>query len=97
VSILLAKGRDAEARALIEEARERARTGFIPPFVLAQLEVAIGNTEAAFAQLERAIEVHDVNLLGLNFDSALAPLRKDPRFAQLVERCNCSSKSVSGR
>jgi DNA-binding winged helix-turn-helix (wHTH) protein/TolB-like protein/Flp pilus assembly protein TadD len=96
-SILLAKGRDVEARALIEEATERARTGYFPPFVLAQLEVSIGNTEAAFAQLERAIKVQDVNLLGLSVDPSLAPLRKDPRFAQLVERCNCSPKSASGR
>ena len=97
VSILLAKGRDAEAHALIEQARERARTGYFSPLVLAQLEVAIGNTEAAFAELERAIEVHDVNLLGMNSDPTLAPLRKDPRFAQLVERCNCSPEFVSGR
>jgi TolB-like protein/DNA-binding winged helix-turn-helix (wHTH) protein/tetratricopeptide (TPR) repeat protein len=97
VSILLAQGRDAEARALIEEARERARVGFFSPFVLAQLEVAIGNTEAAFAQLERAIEVQDVNLLGMNNNTSLEPLREDPRFAQLVERCNCSPKSLTGR
>jgi DNA-binding winged helix-turn-helix (wHTH) protein/TolB-like protein/tetratricopeptide (TPR) repeat protein len=97
VSILLAKGRDAEARALVEEARERARTDYFPPFNLALLEVIIGNTEAAFTQLERAVAVHDVNLLGLNSDTGLAPLREDPRFAQLVERCNCSPKSLFGR
>lgn len=97
VTILLRLGRADEARALAEEARERARTSYFPPYILAQLEISLGNPEASFALLEQAVQVHDVNLLGINRDPILEPIRNDPRFASLIERCRCSPKSVSAR
>jgi hypothetical protein len=41
--------------------------------------------------------VHDVNLLGLASDKDFTVLRDDPRFADLVRRCNCSPDSITSR
>jgi hypothetical protein len=41
--------------------------------------------------------VHDINLLGMKSDARLKPLHGDPRFEDLVRRCNCSANSLSGR
>jgi len=53
---------------------------------LAELYVALGNKEAAFASLERAYAAHDLQLstlkVGLTFDS----LHTDARFQDLMRR-----------
>jgi DNA-binding winged helix-turn-helix (wHTH) protein/TolB-like protein/Flp pilus assembly protein TadD len=97
LAILLDKGREDEALALVEEARERARTGFLPPYLLAQLEARMGNVDAAFTQLERAVDLRDVNLLVLRADPSLQPLRKDPRFAEILESCRCVPEAGTAR
>lgn len=96
-TILLKVNRQDEALALVAELRNRAQTTFVPPYILAAIELQLGNRDAALAQLERAIEVHDVNLLGMKSDARLKALHGDPRFDDLVRRCDCSAGSVSGR
>ena len=97
VTVLLKLNRRDEARALVAELHDRAATGFVPPYILAAIELQLGNRDAAFAQLEQAIEVHDINLLGMQSDARLKSLHDDPRFEDLVRRCNCSANSISGR
>jgi hypothetical protein len=47
---------------------------------------ALGEFEKAFEALERAYQTRSGGLIYLNVDPAYAPLRGDPRFADLVRR-----------
>ena len=59
---------------------------YVSPGELAVLYVAVGEREQAFAALERAFAVRDVQLQYLAVDPAFDPLRDDPRFTDLVRR-----------
>ena len=47
---------------------------------------AIGDLDKAFALLERAYQDRSAGLLYLHLDPAYDPLRKDARYADLVNR-----------
>jgi DNA-binding winged helix-turn-helix (wHTH) protein/TolB-like protein/Flp pilus assembly protein TadD len=90
LSMLLRLGRRDEARAVLADAQTRAARQYMPPYTLATMYAQLDETDAAFESLERAIEVRDMNLLGLMGDPQLQSLRSDPRFADIVQRCGCT-------
>jgi hypothetical protein len=47
---------------------------------------ALGEKDAAFAELEKAYRAHDWFLQRIKTDPFLDPLRDDPRFKDLVRR-----------
>jgi TolB-like protein/DNA-binding winged helix-turn-helix (wHTH) protein len=55
-----------------------------PPFYLARDYVALGDPEAALAQLEQAYRKHDFEALWLLQTPEFRPLRSDPRFQKLI-------------
>ena len=59
---------------------------YVSPAELAVLYTALGNREEAFASLEKAFNLHDLQLQYLGTDPAFKPLRDDPRFADLLKR-----------
>jgi hypothetical protein len=46
----------------------------------------LGDSDQAFAWLERAYEERRIRMQWLKVDPLLAPLRSDPRFAAFVRR-----------
>ena len=58
----------------------------MPPYFLAILNVGLGQHEEAFSWLDRAYRERDGYLTWLKVDSALDPLRPDPRFQTLLRR-----------
>jgi len=52
---------------------------------LAKVHVALGETDAAIALLQRAYREHDPDVAIMKYDPAYAPLADDPRFQQLVQ------------
>jgi serine/threonine-protein kinase len=56
----------------------------ISPGHLAILYTALGEREQAFASLEQAYEMHDLQLQYLGVEPAFDPLRSDPRFQNLL-------------
>ncbi|HEY4010110.1 MAG TPA: hypothetical protein VGM11_08165 [Acidobacteriaceae bacterium] len=57
-----------------------------PTYMSAQIETVLGMKDAALSDLENLERAHDENLIGLDIDPLLEPLRGDPRFAQLVAK-----------
>jgi tetratricopeptide (TPR) repeat protein len=53
-------------------------------FLMVDAEAALGRDEAAFADLRQLLQRRDPALMGVVVDPTLAPLRRDPRFNQLV-------------
>ncbi|HWN11172.1 MAG TPA: tetratricopeptide repeat protein [Pyrinomonadaceae bacterium] len=79
-------GNTAEARRILRELEQEARTGYVPACLIAALHVGLGDNEQAFAWLDKAFQERDVLLLTLNIESHLDPLRSDRRFQDLVRR-----------
>jgi TolB-like protein/DNA-binding winged helix-turn-helix (wHTH) protein/Tfp pilus assembly protein PilF len=79
-------GRSDDARRLLRELENRARTERISPILFAEMFAGLGDFDRAFAQLEEAIA--QGHFLRLNADPLFIPLYKDPRFAELGRRSN---------
>lgn len=64
----------------------RARERYVSPYALAARRATAGEANGALAALEKAFEERDPSLASVAVDPAFAPLRKEPRFRDLVER-----------
>lgn len=77
-----------------EEARRRIRTQidlidsgeYIAPIVIAIEFLGLRDMDAVFEWLERAVRARNRNLILLNSNPIWAPIRDDPRYAELVRR-----------
>jgi TolB-like protein/DNA-binding winged helix-turn-helix (wHTH) protein len=78
-------GRTAEARRLLEPLAQGA-SGQRSPYVIGCLYARIGDTEQAFAWLNKAAEQQQADLVSLKIDPAVDSLRSDPRFQDLLRR-----------
>jgi len=85
--VLGRRGRQDEAHAVLRTLGEVGRERYVPPYASALVHLALDEHDAAFDALERALTVRDVNLLFLTADPKWDPVRRDERFARLVERC----------
>ena len=80
-------GRRAEAeRALAELAEDAARSGYASPYYQALIRLALGDAGRAYECLAEAVEIRSRQMTYIRTDPALAPLRGDPRFADLLRR-----------
>jgi tetratricopeptide (TPR) repeat protein len=80
------RGREGEARAVLQELHERAKARYISPVAQAGLYVTLGEVDTAFEWLEKAYRDRRGWLAYLRIEPMLDDLRPDPRFQRLVER-----------
>jgi serine/threonine-protein kinase len=80
------RGRESEARAVLEELHQRARTRYVSPVAQAGLYVTLGERDHAFEWLEKAYQERRGWLAYLKIEPMLDGLRGDPRFDRLLER-----------
>jgi TolB-like protein/class 3 adenylate cyclase len=76
-------GWDGALRAWLEAAMER---GGYSPWMIALNYTLIGETDEAFAWLERAYRDRDPLMVALRADARFDPLRSDPHFDDLLRR-----------
>ena len=57
-------------------------------YLVATGDGALGDKDAAFAELEKAYQNHDWFLQRIKVDPSVDPLRDDPRFDAIVKRLN---------
>ena len=79
-------GRRQEAEAVLKQWKEIEKTKYVSNYWMAVVHVALGERDAAFAELEKAYQAHDWFLQRLKVDPFMDSLRNDPRFADLVKR-----------
>ncbi|MGC1485537.1 MAG: tetratricopeptide repeat protein [Candidatus Acidiferrum sp.] len=83
-------GKNPEAREVLKGLRREATHGYLPPFFLAKLSVALGEHEQALTWLEESYAERDPYLAWLKIERGFDPLRKDPRFQDLLRRVGFS-------
>jgi len=78
-------GKQNEARQILAQLTEEAKTRYVPAYAFAVIHLALGEKAQALDWLEKAARGHDglfINLIKV--DPYLDPLRGDPRFEALV-------------
>lgn len=86
-------GRRAEAAGARQELEAFGRRAYAAPFHLAVIDAALGETDRAFEELDRAIESRSWYVTWLQVDPSLDPLRNDPRFAVRLQRAGFTPPS----
>ena len=79
-------GKQDEARRILAQLERLHEQGAVPSGSIAILHGALGESNAAFAWLKKAYEERDPQLTYIKAGRRFEPLRKDPRFGQLVRR-----------
>jgi len=84
-------GRRFEAQKTIEEMKSLAERRYVSPSYIGTVYLDLGDRERAFEWLEKAYADHSWDLIFLKVNPQYAPLRTDPRFADLLRRLNLPS------
>ena len=84
--LLARRGARAEAEAILHDLEVRAHTSYVSPVAFQMVYLGLGDTEQAFAWLERAYDERRGWLAYLKVEPMFDPLRADPRFAAMVHR-----------
>jgi len=79
-------GRTDAARKILAKLEQLHQQGIVPAASLAVLHGALGESNEAFVWLEKAYDERDPQLTYLKVGRRFEPLRRDPRFGQLVRR-----------
>jgi tetratricopeptide (TPR) repeat protein len=86
-------GEQAMWRAMLETEQRLHGTAH-PTYLSAQIEATLGMKEAALRDLAELEREHNEEMVGLDIDAMLAPLRDDPRFGQLVAQVGLSRRAA---
>jgi TolB-like protein/Tfp pilus assembly protein PilF len=79
-------GNRSEAEKLLDELLELSILRYVSPYSIAKIYVGLNEKEKAFEFLERAWAEKNIEMVFINVEPCLDPLREDPRFADLVKR-----------
>lgn len=82
---LALSGHKSEARETLQDLQTLSRSEYLSSFNLITVHVGLGNYEAAFPLLEKALEERDY-VVRFKTEPVLDPLRADPRFQSLLRR-----------
>lgn len=81
-------GQRQEAERLGQELRARRDRGFYPAFPIAEIELGLGNADAALEWLERAVDERLPGFYLPAVDSVWNPIRATPRFRTMIAKMN---------
>ncbi len=85
---LARSGNTTEARALLARLQALSAQQWVPPMTFAWLHLGLGEIDAAFCYMERAVDESDPHVVGINTFPTLEALRAHPRFAALIRKMN---------
>ena len=87
-------GRLTDAREILDTLKALSLKSYVSPYNLATIYVGLGETDEAFAWLDRAFEERSRSLVWLNVAQEYDGLRSDPRFKSLLRRIGLPEKAV---
>src|SRR5262245_6825612 len=87
-------GRHDEALAMLDELQRQSSRCYVSPMLRALIWTGIGDTDKAFAWLDRAVERRTQWLSEILVDSFFDRLRPDPRFNELLRQVGLFSEAA---
>ena len=81
-------GQTEQAREVLRDLTERARTEYVSPYHMAYVHTGLGEYDEAIGWLEQAYEKRAGNISGIKGSFLFAPLRTQPRFIALLRKMN---------
>jgi TolB-like protein/DNA-binding winged helix-turn-helix (wHTH) protein/Tfp pilus assembly protein PilF len=85
--------RDVDARSTLRKLDEMAKIRYVTPYGIALVHVGLGNKDEAFRWLEKAFDDRANWLVWLRFGPRWEALRKDPRYAEMIQRMGFPASS----
>ena len=85
---LAAAGRQSEARKILRRLEDRSERAFVPAYNLAIIHIALNEEEVAMRYMRQAFEDHDWALVVLSVEPRVDPMRRDPRFQEILAKLN---------
>jgi len=79
-------GRPDEARKIINQLAQHPGYGWVFPYHYAVINAGLGETDPAFAYLDKENREDSYNLIYVKTDPKLDSLRADARFAELLRQ-----------
>jgi serine/threonine protein kinase/tetratricopeptide (TPR) repeat protein len=83
---LAVAGDHTRARKMLDDISRKALTEYISPVSIAYICTALGDTDGAFENLDKAIFDRDPNILGLKSNPIFEGLRQDERYHALLRK-----------
>jgi len=83
------------ARKVLSEMLELSKTQYIPPQEFAIIYAGMGDTDNAFAWLEKEYMERFAGLIYLTVEPLFQPLRSDPRYYSMVNRLNLTALNTA--
>ncbi len=88
---LALSGKVSETRALLERLCRKAKERYVSPTSFAWIHLGLGDRDAAFEWLDRAVDECDQMLMPIKSYTFLNPSRSDRRFTGLLRKMNLES------
>jgi hypothetical protein len=89
-------GRPAEARRAPVQLDALASTAYVSPIHRAWVHIGLGESDAAFEWLDRAIDARDPHVLHLPVKPHYDSLRRDARFGALMSKLRLPAAASAG-
>jgi len=83
---LAVAGQRKEARQILRRLEWRSASAFVPAYNFAVIHIALNEEEVAMRYMQQAYENRDWALLVLAVEPRLDPVRKDPRFQEILAK-----------
>jgi len=83
-------GMETEAREVLAELQQRSADKQVSRFSIAVIYFSLGENDAGFEWLERALEAHDFRIQWLCIHQVFDPVRNDPRYIEGLARLKLS-------
>jgi hypothetical protein len=71
---------------VLDDLQTRSKSQYVSALDIATVQLGLGDKEATFALLERAVQTHAGGLVFLAVDPRYDPVRRDARFLRLLQR-----------
>ena len=89
-------GNAAQARAILGQLETAAHTRYVDQSTIAEVRMALGDKDGAFAALEQAFHDRSQPMLLLWYLPEFKPLHDDPRYRALIDRIYASERPSGG-